>query len=60
MLAHCRGGMPLIILTGYPSSGKTRRALELEPYFRKQYPDKRLVVVTDNETDGFNREDIYR
>lgn len=38
--------MPLIILTGYPSSGKTRRSQELAEYFKGR--GKTVHVVSEN------------
>lgn len=38
--------MPLIILTGYPCSGKTRRGQELADYFRER--GKTVHVVCEN------------
>lgn len=38
--------MPLIILTGFPSSGKTRRSQELADYFRER--DKTVHIVSEN------------
>lgn len=38
--------MPLIILTGYPSSGKTRRSEELAEHFRER--GKTVHIVREN------------
>lgn len=42
--------MPLIIMTGYPCSGKTRRASELAAVFPKS------IFLND---ESFDRNDIY-
>lgn len=38
--------MPLIIVTGYPSSGKTKRTNDLAEYFRGR--DKIVHIVSEN------------
>lgn len=43
---HGLGTMPLVILCGLPSSGKTRRAGEVAELFQKQ--DKEVHVVSDD------------
>lgn len=40
--------MPLIIMTGFPSSGKTYRALELKKYFEEQR-NKTVHIVSELE-----------
>lgn len=43
--------MPLIILTGYPSSGKTQRANEIKEYLSKRLEEEkksfRIHVIND-------------
>lgn len=34
--------MPLIVVTGYPSCGKSTRAKQLENFFQNKYPDKKV------------------
>ncbi|KAK9451392.1 chromatin associated protein KTI12 [Limtongia smithiae] len=41
--------MPLILLTGYPSSGKSTRAREIAEEFRTRCPDRNVVLVSDSE-----------
>lgn len=38
--------MPLIVITGFPSSGKTKRATELADFFRER--GKTVHVVSEN------------
>lgn len=40
--------MPLIIITGFPSSGKSRRTSELKDYFEKE-KNKTVLVVSENK-----------
>ena len=40
--------MPLILLTGYPSSGKTTRAQQLKEYF-STVVGKNVVVLSEND-----------
>lgn len=40
--------MPLIILTGFPSSGKTKRSNELADFFRER--GKTVHIVSENST----------
>lgn len=51
--------MPLLIITGYPSSGKTTRARKLTAHFTAKYPEKKVIVVNDEQFTGFDREKIY-
>lgn len=39
--------MPLILMVGLPSSGKTTRALEIQKYFKKE--QKEVILISDNE-----------
>jgi len=51
--------MPLAIVTGYPSSGKSCRTEKLLNYFTTKYPGKKCVVVNDEQFTGFEREYTY-
>lgn len=42
--------MPLIVMCGYPCSGKTRRAEELKVYFEEKC-DRKVYVVGDGTVD---------
>ncbi len=42
--------MPLIVMCGYPCSGKTRRAEELKVYF-EQNTNRKVHVVGDGALD---------
>lgn len=42
--------MPLVVMCGYPCSGKTRRAEELKVYF-EQSCDRKVHVVGDGGLD---------
>lgn len=43
--------MPLIIMTGFPSSGKTKRATEIREYF-ENVRGKKVIVVSENHVLG--------
>lgn len=49
--------MPLIVICGYPCSGKTRRAEELKVYF-EQNCDKKVYIVGDGALD-VDRNTVY-
>lgn len=49
--------MPLILITGYPCSGKTTRALELKSYFEEYQKD---VVLINEENLSINKIDAYK
>lgn len=52
--------MPLIILTGYPSSGKTKRSQELAKFFRDK--GKTVHVVSENAAipkAGFRKNEYF-
>ena len=49
--------MPLIIMCGFPCSGKTRRAVELKHYF-EQNAERKVHVVGDG-TLGIERNAMY-
>ena len=40
--------MPLIVMSGLPSSGKTTRANELEDLLKRHCPDKEVHLVSDD------------
>lgn len=42
--------MPLIVICGYPCSGKTRRAEELKTYF-EQNTERKVHIVGDEALD---------
>lgn len=52
--------MPLIILTGYPSTGKTTIALKLKEYFLSNGIDVRLISEDEciNQA-GFDKNNVY-
>lgn len=52
--------MPFIIITGVPSSGKTKRTLELKKYFKDQ--GKEVHIVSEYEEikkAGFDKNAFY-
>lgn len=52
--------MPLIIMTGFPSSGKTRRSKELAEFFRER--GKTVHIVSENiaiPKAGFTKNEYY-
>lgn len=49
--------MPLIVMCGYPCSGKTRRTEELKVYFEKN-TDRKVHVVGDGVL-GVDRNTVY-
>lgn len=49
--------MPLIVICGFPCSGKTRRAEELKEYF-EQNRDKKVYIVGDGAID-VDRNTVY-
>lgn len=50
--------MPLIVITGYPLSGKTTRALELKKYFESAF--KSDVVIINEENLQIDKRDAYK
>ena len=40
--------MPLVILSGFPASGKTTRAKELAEFMRKEWP-KNVIIISEHE-----------
>ncbi|RUS78026.1 hypothetical protein EGW08_014201 [Elysia chlorotica] len=53
--SNCK--MPLVMMCGFPASGKTRRAAELAEYLKTKTSGK--VHVVEDHPDGTNREEIY-
>ncbi|EZA49589.1 hypothetical protein DMN91_005673 [Ooceraea biroi] len=55
--------MPLILITGIPSSGKTTRSLELKEYFEKRFQDRRKVeIISEYDTiikTGYDKNTFY-
>uniref|UniRef100_A0A8C1EVH9 Protein KTI12 homolog n=1 Tax=Cyprinus carpio carpio TaxID=630221 RepID=A0A8C1EVH9_CYPCA len=49
--------MPLILMCGYPCSGKTRRANELKEYFTQN--TERKVHVVGDEDQGIDKNSVY-
>lgn len=52
--------MPLIIMTGYPSSGKTKRSKELADFFRER--GKTVHIVSENSAipkAGFTKNEYF-
>ncbi|XP_019876502.1 protein KTI12 homolog [Aethina tumida] len=52
--------MPLIVISGYPSSGKTTRTQELKQFFEEQ--GKEVIVISESEQiakAGFNKNEFY-
>lgn len=49
--------MPLVLMCGYPCSGKTRRAQELKDYFTEN-TDRQVFIVGD-EGLGVDRNSVY-
>ncbi|CAL1529887.1 unnamed protein product [Lymnaea stagnalis] len=50
--------MPLVVLCGFPASGKTFRCRQLFEYLSLEYPSKKVHVITDH-TEGLNRQEVY-
>lgn len=53
--------MPLIILTGIPSSGKSKRTEELKKYFETEHGQE-VEVISEIEMvvrAGYNRDSFY-
>ncbi|KAM7347968.1 protein KTI12 homolog [Cochliomyia hominivorax] len=52
--------MPLIVISGYPASGKTKRALELKEFFEKR--GKRVHHISENKAipkAGFHKNEYF-
>ncbi len=50
--------MPLILITGYPSSGKTTRALDLKKFFETEYQNE--VVLINEEALSIDKINAYK
>lgn len=50
--------MPLIVLTGYPSSGKTTRAIEMKKFFENEF--KSDVILINEENLMIDKVDAYK
>ncbi|XP_076459893.1 protein KTI12 homolog [Babylonia areolata] len=50
--------MPLVIICGYPASGKTTRTSELQKYLADSHPQRNVHVVSDHSID-VNRNEVY-
>ncbi|KAK9453907.1 chromatin associated protein KTI12 [Dipodascopsis uninucleata] len=50
--------MPVILVTGYPSSGKTTRTKEIIRKFKERQPNKNIVLVSDESLSI--QKDVYR
>lgn len=50
--------MPLIIMWGIPSSGKTTRAKEIKKYLEEEH--KKDVILLNEEELGFNKNEYYK
>jgi len=44
--------MPLIIVTGFPCSGKTSRSIELKKHFEEKFQnsDRKVEIITEHDT----------
>lgn len=42
--------MPLVVMCGYPCSGKTMRRKQLVEYLKENHPDVKVIVVGDDES----------
>lgn len=49
--------MPLVIVTGFPSSGKSRRARELKEYLERE-KEKAVLIVSENDVVGKDKNRI--
>ncbi|KAL8559145.1 hypothetical protein ACOMHN_046193 [Nucella lapillus] len=50
--------MPLVIMCGYPASGKTTRTAELQKYLADNHPQRTVHVVSDHSIE-VNRNEVY-
>lgn len=46
-----QSSMPLILLSGFPSSGKSKRAREIKEYLEAE-KGKKVTIVSENEAIG--------
>ncbi|KAK7498494.1 hypothetical protein BaRGS_00010154 [Batillaria attramentaria] len=51
--------MPLVIICGFPLSGKTSRAKELEEHISKHFPQRKVHVVSDHSL-KVQRNEVYK
>lgn len=49
--------MPLVIMCGYPSSGKTRRVGELIAFLTQHYPERQVSVVSEDSENVYAARD---
>lgn len=49
--------MPLVILCGFPCSGKTKRAEEIHKFFESTV--KSILIQDDNSAANFVRNEVY-
>ncbi|QQP56000.1 KTI12 -like protein [Caligus rogercresseyi] len=52
--------MPLVIITGIPSSGKTRTAIQIQEFFERQKGKKVILISELNEAKSKSRNDIFK
>ena len=50
--------MPLVLMCGYPASGKSTRCKQLCDYIAAEYPAKKTHIINEN-TDGTSRNELY-
>lgn len=50
--------MPLILIVGFPSSGKTTRALEIKKFFEQEF--KSDVVLINEESFSIDKNEGYK
>lgn len=50
--------MPLILITGFPCSGKTTRANEIKEYFEKNHNSN--VVLINEEVLSIKKDEAYK
>ncbi|KAH9519739.1 kti12, chromatin associated [Bulinus truncatus] len=50
--------MPLVVMCGFPASGKTTRCQELSTYLEKHLPSKKAHIISDDH-EGLSKKDIY-
>lgn len=50
--------MPLVILCGFPASGKTTRSEELQKFLSECYPQKKIHIISDHSI-GVSKNEVY-
>ncbi|BFZ03653.1 hypothetical protein BsWGS_06692 [Bradybaena similaris] len=50
--------MPLVVMCGFPASGKSTRSQQLQEYLTLNYPSKKVHLISDHPLNT-NRNDIY-